>query len=307
MFCHEEILSDSVAVFGCGPTVKILRASGRILLLIAFSFLFSKASHAQSGGIITAINISARAGVGTAKNDVLDGGFIVVQAPKSVLLRALGPSLAAADLTGALQDPTLELHDSSGSIIASNDNWRDSQEAQIVATGIPPNDDRESALFLTLEPGSYTAVVRGKADTAGVAVVELYDLEASAGGQVTNSSARGNASEVESTIINGFVIPQDTLPRVLLRAIGPELAAAGLTEVLQDPTLELRDGNADLVAFNDDWETDQEAEILFSGQAPTDPRESAIERRLNPGFYTAIMRGKNATLGFGLVEVYLLP
>src|SRR6185295_5822998 len=96
MFCHEEILSDSVAVFGCGPAVKILRASGRILLLIAFSFLCSKASHAQSGGIITAINISARAGVGTAKNDVLDGGFIVVQAPKSVLIRALGPSLAAA-------------------------------------------------------------------------------------------------------------------------------------------------------------------------------------------------------------------
>jgi hypothetical protein len=298
----------SFAVFDCRLTVKMLRASGGILLLIALFFLFSKASYAQSGGIITAINISARAAVGGGKNDVLDGGFIVVRAPKSVLIRALGPSLAAAGITGALQDPTLELHDSSGSIIASNDNWRDSQEtAQIVATGIPPNDDRESALLLTLQPGSYTAVAQGKADTTSVAVVELYDLEAAEGGQVTNSSARGNASEVESTIINGFVIPQDTLPRVLVRAIGPELAAAGLTEVLQNPTLELRDGNGNLLAFNDDWETDQEAEILFSGQAPTDPRESAIVRRLNPGFYTAIMRGKNATLGFGLVEVYLLP
>jgi hypothetical protein len=285
----------------------MLCASGGILLLIAFDFLSSKASYAQSGGIITAINISARAAVGAGKNDVLDGGFIVVNGPKSVLIRALGPSLVAAGLSDALQDPTLELHDGSGSIIASNDNWRDSQEAQIVATGIPPNDDRESALLLTLEPGGYTAIVLGKADSTGVAVVELYDLAATEGGQVTNSSARANVSEVESTIINGFVIPQGTLPRVLVRAIGPELAASGLTEVLQDPTLEIRDGNGDLLAFNDDWETDQEAETLFSGQAPTDPRESAIVRRLNPGFYTAIMRGKNATLGFGLVEVYLLP
>jgi len=285
----------------------MLCASGGILLLIAFDFLFSKASYAQSGGIITAVNISARAAVGAGKNDVLDGGFIVVHGPKSVLIRALGPSLVAEGLVGTLQDPTLELHDSSGSIIASNDNWRDSQEAQIVATGIAPNDDRESALLLTLEPGGYTAIVLGKADSTGVAVVELYDLASTEGGQVTNSSARANASEVESTIINGFVIPQGTLPRVLVRAIGPELAASGLTEVLQDPTLEIRDGNGDLLAFNDDWETDQEAEILFSGQAPTDPRESAIVRRLNPGFYTAIMQGKNATLGFGLVEVYLLP
>jgi hypothetical protein len=112
---------------------------------------------------------------------------------------------------------------------------------------------------------------------------------------------------VESTIINGVVIRQDTLPRVLVRAIGPELAAAGLTEVLQDPTLELRDGNADLVAFNDDWETDQEAEIRFFGTGADRSSGVAIVRRLNPGFYTAIMRGKNATLGFGLVEVYLLP
>jgi len=285
----------------------MLCASGGILLLIAFDFIFSKASYAQSGGIITAVNISARAAVGAGKNDVLDGGFIVVHGPKSVLIRALGPSLVAEGLVGTLKDPTLELHDSSGSIIASNDNWRDSQEAQIVATGIAPNDDRESALLLTLEPGGYTAIVLGKADSTGVAVVELYDLASTEGGQVTNSSARANASEMESTIINGFVIPQGTLPRVLVRAIGPELAASGLTEVLQDPTLEIRDGNGDLLAFNDDWETDQEAEILFSGQAPTDPRESAIVRTLNPGFYTAIMQGKNATLGFGLVEVYLLP
>ncbi len=129
----------------------------------------------------TVANISTRALVQTNDN-VLIGGFIigggVGQSGADVLVRALGPSLPVA---GALSDPTLELHDGSGTLIDSNDNWKlradgSSQEAEIEATTIPPGDDLEAALFKTLPPGSYTAIVRGKDDTTGVGLVEVYNL-----------------------------------------------------------------------------------------------------------------------------------
>src|SRR4029453_17257656 len=119
---------------------------------------------------------------------------------------------------------------------------------------------------ITLQPGSYNAIVRGKSTSTGVALVELYDLDALNGSRVTNISARGNASTIQSAIIGGFIISGSTPARVLVRALGPELIVEGLTDALRDTTLELRDGNATLIAYNDDWEIDQEAETLFSNE-----------------------------------------
>ena len=121
-------------------------------------------------------NISTRGEVGLV-DDVMIGGFIIGgTAPTKVLVRAIGPSLVSAGVSGVLADPVLELHDRSGSLIFSNDNWRDDQEQQIIDTTIPPTDDRESAIVATLPPGAYTAIVRGANDATGVALVEVYSL-----------------------------------------------------------------------------------------------------------------------------------
>jgi hypothetical protein len=121
-------------------------------------------------------NISTRGFVDTADN-VMIGGFIVGgDTASDILLRAIGPSLTNQGVPGALQDPTLELRDVNGMLVTSNDDWKDSQQAEIEATGIPPTDDRESALVQTVAPGNYTAIMRGKNDTTGVGLVEAYNL-----------------------------------------------------------------------------------------------------------------------------------
>ena len=108
------------------------------------------------------------------------GGFILSEdQPTKVLLRAIGPSLAKAGVASPLQDPVLELHGANGDLISSNDNWRSTQEADNIATSIPPTDNRESAILATLPPAAYTAIVRGKNDTTGIALVEIYNLDSS--------------------------------------------------------------------------------------------------------------------------------
>jgi hypothetical protein len=125
-------------------------------------------------------NISTRGQVGIG-DDVMIGGFIVGgQDPTNLLVRALGPSLAKSGIESPLSDPVLEIHDASGSLIMSNDNWRTTQESEIAATGIPPANDLESAIFLSLSPGSYTAIVHGQSDSTGIALVEVYNLDANA-------------------------------------------------------------------------------------------------------------------------------
>jgi hypothetical protein len=124
-------------------------------------------------------NISARGLVGTG-DDVLIGGFIVggnALANNAVVVRAIGPSLSQAGVSNPLPDAILELHNSSGTVIGSNDDWQDTQEALIMATGLAPTDPNESAIYATLPAGNYTAVVRGAGDTTGTALVEIYSLE----------------------------------------------------------------------------------------------------------------------------------
>jgi hypothetical protein len=123
-------------------------------------------------------NISARGFVQTGDN-VLIGGFILGGnglATNTVVVRAIGPSLSQFGIANPLPDPTLELHNGSGAIIASNDNWQDTQAAQITASGLAPTNPHESAIFATLPAGNFTAIVRGVSDTTGVALVEVYNL-----------------------------------------------------------------------------------------------------------------------------------
>jgi hypothetical protein len=206
-----------------------------------------------------------------------------------------------------LQDPVLELHDGSGAVVASNDNWKDTQKTEIEQTGIPPADDRESAIVKTLKPGHYTAVLRGKNNTTGVGIIEVYDLNFAASSRLANVSTRGFVGTGDDVMIGGFVAgPNDAaVTRVVLRAIGPSLSGAGVPQPMQDPTLELHDRDGTKIAENDNWKDTQEAEIKATGLQPHDDSESAMVRtNFEPGPYTAIVRGKGETVGNALVEIY---
>jgi hypothetical protein len=260
-----------------------------------------------------ALNISTRLPVGQA-DSALIGGFIVVgPTPKRVIIRAVGPSLPVA---GALQDPILELHDVTGATIASNDNWRttqiggaltSNQAVDILATTIPPSSDSESAVVATLDPGNYTAVVRGTNGTTGIAVVEVYDLDPVQNSTLANISTRGFIQTGDDVMIGGFIyLGGPGATKVVARGIGPSLAAF-VTNPLSDPMLELVDANGRTVTTNDDANQSPDAgAIQAAGLLPTNPAESAIyETGLPRGAYTVILRGKNNGTGVGLIELYV--
>ncbi len=261
------------------------------------------------------LNISTRLQVGTDEN-VLIGGFILSGTePKQVLIRAVGPSLETLGVNGALADPTLELHDITGALIGQNDNWRTTQTGGLItedqflaihATNLPPSNDAESAIIATLDPGAYTAILAGANSSTGIGLVEVYDLgPAPAAAKLANISTRGLVQTGDNVMIGGLIVGNQT-SSVLVRGIGPSLGAAGVNGALADPTLELRDVNGVLIASNDNWRSDQEAEIEATGLPPNDDLESALLRSLDPGAYTAILRGVGDTTGVGLVEAYNL-
>jgi len=213
-------------------------------------------------------------------------------------------------MSSTLSDPTLELRSSDNSLIASNDNWRDNPAtaAELEAAGLAPGFDFESAIVATLSPGAYTAIVGGKNGSTGMGLVEIYDLDRASDGQLTNISTRGLVRTGEGVVIGGFILGGNSgQANVLLRAIGPSLANAGIENALADPTLELRDSNGLLLQSNDNWRDSQGAEIEASGVAPENDLEAAILATLRPGSYTAIIAGKNGSMGVGLIEVYNLP
>lgn len=254
------------------------------------------------------LNLSTRLRVEPGDKALIGGIIIRGSEPKRVIMRGIGPSLTAGNqpFPGRLEDPTLELYNAAGAPIASNDDWK-SNQAEVEATGVAPTDDRESAIVQNLDPGSYTVVLRGKNNSSGIALVETYDIGLAANARLANLSSRGFIGTGDNNLIGGFFAGPQTaaVTRVVLRAMGPSLAAFNVPEPMQDPTLELRDRNGALIASNDDWQTDQKAEIEAAQLAPGDSRESAIVMtNFEPGPYTAIVRGKNGTTGIGLVEIY---
>ena len=222
----------------------------------------------------------------------------------------MGPSLSGAGLPAdrCLADPRLELYNSSGQLIATNDNWRSDQAQEIINSGAPPSNDLEAAAVVSLSDAGYTVVVRGANGGTGLGIVEVFDLDpldpinqARSGRQV-NISTRGQVGTDDGLLIGGFIVNGDAGQGVVVRAIGPDLIAMGVPGALSDPILELRDGSGTLMASNDDWRDAQEQEIQQSALAPNDTRDSAILVALIPGNYTALVRGKNNATGVTLVE-----
>jgi hypothetical protein len=238
------------------------------------------------------------------------GGFIISgTATKHVLVRAIGPSLTQFGVPNALPDPVLELHGPGTFVTITNNNWRDdpTQEALIIATGLAPSNNLESAIDANLDPGAYTAVVRGSNNSAGVALIEVFDLNQAVPSKLANISTRAFVSTGDDIVIAGFILGNNSgNDRIVVRGIGPSLTPFGVPDALADPTLNLRDSNGALVIGNNDWQDDpaQAAELNAAGLAPTNPLESGIAATLPPGAYTALLAGRNNGTGNGVVEVY---
>lgn len=248
------------------------------------------------------LNISTRMNVLAGDNAMIGGTIVTGSQGKAVIVRGVGPSLG---IPGALADPVVEIHGSSGELLASNDNWREGFYAAQVANTLPPANDLESALWAVLAPGAYTFVLRGKGDTTGIALFEAYDLDQTTDCKLANISTRGFVGTDDNVLVGGIIIgggfPGSPVT-ILLRALGPSIPVAG---ALADPTLELHDGNGTMIAFNDNWRTNQVA-IESTGIPPTNDSESALLEILFAGNYTAIVRGVNGATGVALVEAYKL-
>lgn len=258
---------------------------------------------------VRALNLSTRLRVETGDKVVIGGFIITGSAPKAVVLRGLGPSLSKFGMTDLLFDPVLELRDHSGNLILRNDNWKDTQRNQIEGTPFQPSDDRESVIVTTLTPAAYTAILTGKNETTGVGAIEIYDNNPAVDSQLANLSTRGFVQTQDKVMIGGFSLgASNGSSRIALRGLGPSLARFGVSSVLADPTLELRDANGALLIANDDWQSDpvMAAQLTANGLALPDAKESGIFASLPPGQFTAILAGKNGGIGIGLVEIYNL-
>ena len=275
--------------------------------------LYNNGLAFRDGGNTSVLaNISTRGLVGTGDN-VLIGGFIIQgTSPVTVVLRAIGFSLTALGVPGALHDPLLTVYDSNNQQIAQNDDWFTASNGELIGSyHLDPPNSIESALYLTLQPGSYTAILSSFSNSnqpaeTGVGLFELYDLQLDGQtGRADNISTRGQVLGGDNVLIGGFIIGGAEAKPVVVRAIGPSLADQNVANALTDPSLDLRDGNGNLVQTNDNWGDGPDASAIEAeGFAPTRAKESALQGTLNPGSYTVVVSGVNGATGIGLVEVY---
>ncbi|MBA3273720.1 MAG: hypothetical protein H0T11_07590 [Chthoniobacterales bacterium] len=251
------------------------------------------------------LNSATRARVGTGDDVVISGFIVRGPAKKSIILRGIGPSL---HVNGAISDPVLELHNSDGTIAATNDDWQSAQRQQLEASGLAPDDPREAAMLVSLDRGDYTVVLSGQSGATGIGLVEIYDVDPQGLSAFRNLATRARLGRGDDVMIGGVIIGGSETASVVVRALGPSLrgSAANIDDALADPTLVLFDGNGSAVAANDNWQETQRAKIEQTGLAPANAAESAILAALPAGAYTAMLSGKNNSRGVALLETYKL-
>lgn len=263
-------------------------------------------------------NISCRTNIGTGKS-VIPGFVVQGTGTKRVLVRAVGPGLAAFGVPGTMADPKLEVYNSSNVKIAENDNWDSSLASTATAVGafaLAPNS-KDAAIAVNLTAGqSYTVVVNSANGGSGVTLIEVYDTDAPATStsRLVNVSVRGQAGTGADVLILGFVVQGGGKKSLLIRGIGPKLAAFGVPGTLADPKLEIFDGNSRSVLDNDNWGsasfiTEQVLATTYVGAFALDTgsRDAATLALLDPGSYTIQVQGADGGTGEALVEVYDVP
>jgi len=251
-------------------------------------------------------NISSRLLIQTDNNVGIAGFVIGGSEAKKLLIRGLGPTLTQFNVTGVMPNPTLKLYDGSGSLITTNDDWKSTQEAAITATQLAPPNDVEAAVLATLQPGAYTVIQADASGATGVGLLEVYDLNPLASSRLLNLSTRGLVQTGARALIAGCSVAADSND-VIARALGPSLRALGVDNALADPVVTLYDSNANVIAANDNWKDSQQSAVESTGLQPPDDLDAVILARLARGNYTAIVTGKNGSVGIGLVEVYAVP
>ena len=262
-------------------------------------------------------NLSTRTQVGTGTNIAVVGFVVGPGTPKTILIRAVGPSLSGFGVAGSLGDPKIDLFDSStpAKLVATNDNWAtttvggattfSSVGAFALSTG-----SRDAALTATLAPGSYTAQVSGVANATGIALVEVYDVTGTA--RLMNLSTRAQVGTSSGILISGLSIaPGGGVRKILIRAAGPTLGSFGVGGFLADPAIALIDSGNNQIASNDNWGTGNASALTAAfAQAgafafAAGSRDAALLVDLDPGKnYTIQVSGVGGTSGVALVEVY---
>jgi uncharacterized Zn-binding protein involved in type VI secretion len=267
----------------------------------AFPLDSSRSANARLG------NISTRDAVRTGDEVVIGGVIIVGDAPKTVVIRARGQSLADADpnLQGLLQDPFVQLF-SGSSLLDSNDNWQSHARSSEIRSDLRPTNTNDAAIMTTLNPGAYTAIVRGVGETTGIGIVEIFEVDDTGATRLNNISTRGFIGTGDDVLIGGVIINGSTAKTVTIRARGPSLADAdpNLQGLIADPFVQLFDSTGTLIDSNDNWQDHSSVSSLRSDLQPSRTAEAAITRTLEPGAYTAIVRGVGNTTGIGIVEVF---
>ncbi|MDO8540419.1 MAG: immunoglobulin domain-containing protein [Opitutaceae bacterium] len=271
------------------------------------------------------INISTRGQVGTG-GDIMISGFVVSgSARKQVLVRAAGPGLARFGVGGTLGAPVLTLYNAAGQPVATNTGWSSGNGGPAIATaaarvGAFPYDNgsADSALLMTLDPGAYTAQIAGLNNTTGVSIVEVYDADAMSneGSRAINISTRAVVGASQDRMFAGFVIDGASARRVLIRAVGPGLAAApfNLAGTVAEPQLELYNGRGYLQASAGAWGLQNNADEIRGAargvgafELADASKDSAMLITLLPGAYTVQVSGANNSTGVAIVEVYAVP
>jgi hypothetical protein len=238
--------------------------------------------------------LSTRGMVSTGNNVLIDGFIITGPDPKTVVLRALGPSLSRFGVSGVLSDPVLSLYNSSGTLIGTNDNWQtDIGATFMVQNGLAPGDPADAAMLRpNLAPGAYTIVVRGKNGAQGISLAEIYEIYSPGlNSLLTNVSGRGFVTSGDDVLIGGFTVGDVGSATVVVRALGPSLGPLGVSQPLSDPVLTIYDSKGSVIATNDNWQDDNSAILVRrNGLAPPNALESAIVLHLPAGAYTAVGR-----------------
>lgn len=312
-----------------GRLVRMFAVSAnRVLVLtaregaLAFTLLDEDLNELSSdfGGALNRLaNLAARAMVGRGDQILIPGFAVAGPSPKRMLIRAAGPALAGFGVTGFLADPSLSVHDQSGTAIAANDDWsRASNVAEIatIATRVGAfafeSGSRDAAVLVTLSPGAYTVQTRGANDGTGVALVEVYDAQ-DAGNttRIVNLAARAQVGTGADVLIPGIVIQGSAPKTLLIRAVGPALSSFGVGGLLANPRLRLFRGEQ-MLQENDDWDLAGTASSQIAAAAtragafalPAGSRDAALLVTLPPGSYTAQVSGADGGSGVALVEVY---
>ena len=299
-FANPNQASTTVTINGPGTYTFMLSADDSVHA-VAYDAVVVRVT-----GRDALANLATRVQIGTGGSVAIAGFIVTGNAAKQVVVRGLGPSLGNVGLQGVLSDPVLELYDATATSLGLNNDWQQSQAQALRDAKLAPSNDYESAILATVSPGAYTAILRGNANATGIGLVEVYDLETTAASKLGNMSTRGLVGSGPNVMIGGTIVTGPDSARVLFRALGPSLAAAGVTNAVSDPQLELFDSNGTRISSNNNWKDSQQNAITAAGLAPAYDQESAIVADLAPGNYTAVVSNVTGATGIALVEAYHL-